>query len=266
MGLRLKSLFREGDGEVTTFDRSLQSHGCDVDGNYAVVVHGWKESVATSWVKDTIDNLMYHRGGCIVFMDYSNYSLVTEYRRLRPHFNGIAKLLLRKVKQIGNYERLFMFGFSFGSRLCFEVGAQLGHQVIDRIDACDPTGPGFDLLERSVDPKMGAKNVACINTSTTKGTTVYNCHQNFLMGKCGKSQPAASRKPLGNHGLCPYFYNAAFTNKFKANNFYNCTSKRPALDIPEELRMGYLNEVFVGGDIFVPTAKNFPWVVDENFD
>lgn len=246
-------------GQVSTFDENLTSLGCDADENFAVVVHGWKESVKTPWVSDTIENLLKYRGGCVVFIDYSNYSMVVDYFRLTPHFYKIAEVLLRKVKQIGNYDKLFMYGFSFGSRLCFEVGAQLGHQIIDRIDACDPAGnfsdlfwillsfqafvlgPGFDGRLKAADPRTAARNVACINTSTDKGTNKYNCHQNFLMGKCGKHQMAAGKKPLGDHGLCPYFYNSAFENEFKADNHHNCTTKFNAVNVSTSVRMGYFS-------------------------
>lgn len=230
---------RTTGGKITTFDQKLSTNGCDPKGNFAIIVHGWNENIHTPWVKDTVNNLIKYRGGCVIFMDYSNFSTVSDYFILTPHFFKISRILLRKVRQIGNYDRLFMYGFSFGSRLCFEVGSQLGYRVIDRIDACDPAGPGFDHNKRYIDPKLAAKNVACINTSIDKGTNIYDCHQNFRMGKCGKSQIAAGPKPLGNHGLCPYFYNAAFTQNFTANNVYNCTSKRPAINIPENFTMGY---------------------------
>jgi pimeloyl-ACP methyl ester carboxylesterase len=225
--------------EITTFDRDLTESGCDANGNFAVVVHGWKESISTPWVMDTINNLRFYRGGCVIFMDYSNFSIVGDYFNLTPHFDDIAAVLLRKIKQIRNYDRLFLYGFSYGSRLCFEAGAQLGHQLIDRIDACDPAGPGFDMYKRTVDPKLAAKNVVCINTSVDKGTNKYNCHQNFRMGNCGKSQPAATRRPFGDHGLCPYFYNSAFKHNFTATKLHNCKSKRPLSDIPKGFTMGY---------------------------
>lgn len=186
---------------------------------------------------------MYHRGGCVIFMDYSNFSIVADYFVLTPHFHGIAEILLRKIKQIGNYDRLFLFGFSFGSRLCFEAGARLGNQRIERIDACDPAGPWFDGYKRSVDPKLAAKNVACINTSVDKGTSIYNCHQNFRMGNCGKTQIGSTKKPFRSHGLCPYFYNSAFTNTFAPTLNHNCSSKRAASNIPKNLIMGYMNQV-----------------------
>jgi hypothetical protein len=89
---------------------------------------------------ETVKNLLFYRGGCVIFMDYSNFSTVSDYFNLTPRFDEIAGVLLRKIKQIKSYDRLFLYGFSFGSRLCFEAGAQLGYPLIDRIDACDPAG------------------------------------------------------------------------------------------------------------------------------
>lgn len=89
---------------------------------------------------DTVKNLLVHRGGCVIFMDYSKFSIVSDYFNLTPLFDEIAGVLLRKIKQIRSYDRLFLYGFSFGSRLCFEAGARLGYPLIDRIDACDPAG------------------------------------------------------------------------------------------------------------------------------
>lgn len=228
---------------ITTFDKDLSEHGCKANGNYAIIVHGWRESISTPWVSDMIANLLLYRGGCVIFMDYSIFAIFPDYFRLTSHFVGITKVLLRKIKQVGNYDRLFMFGFSFGSRLCFEAGAQLGHQVIDRIDACDPAGPGFDGVWRTVDPKLAARHVACINTSIDKGTKIYNCHQNFRMGNCGVSQPAAGPRPLGNHGMCPYLYNSAFDFEFEPSYDTACKSDRAVQNIPDGLIMGYKNKI-----------------------
>jgi hypothetical protein len=119
-------------------------------------------------------------------------------------------------------------------------------------------GPGFDGTRRAKDPKLASNKTSCINTSTDKGTSNYNCHRNFRMGKCGSSQPAAGPFPLGSHGLCPYFYNLAFNQTFASNNFFKCTSRRLAnLTLSPNVRMGYLDD-YNGralGDIFVATAK-----------
>lgn len=118
-------------------------------------------------------------------------------------------------------------------------------------------GPGFDGTWRVKDPKLASKQTSCINTSSDKGTSKYNCHRNFRMGKCGSSQPAAGPYPLGSHGLCPYFYNLAFDQKFIPNNSFKCTSKQLANLTSSDVRMGYLGgfDTNVVGDIFVATAK-----------
>jgi hypothetical protein len=122
-------------------------------------------------------------------------------------------------------------------------------------------GPGFDM---NIDPKPAARFVSCINTSNDKGTTVYNCQQNFRMGNCGNSQAAAGSYPLGSHGLCPFFYNFAFTNDFVPNNYYGCLSSRELKNPFETVRMGYratFSRSTNEGDIFIATAKFPPYVV-----
>lgn len=95
-----------------------------------------------------------------------------------------------------------------------------------------------------------------------------NCHQDWLMGKCGRAQDAAGIFPrgkyfnnnnchhamliyrifnyflhtsTGSHGLCPKFYNSAFTNNFYATeNIYRCPSRRVAVNVPKTFKMGYM--------------------------
>lgn len=116
----------------------------------------------------------------------------------------------------------------------------------------------------NVDPTPAAKNVACINTSNDKGTFVYNCHQNFRMGFCGLSQPAAGSYPIGSHGLCPYLYNFAFDYDFVPNNIWRCYSAREIKNPPSNVKMGYrgdFNRTLYTGDIFIATAKYPPYAV-----
>lgn len=84
---------------------------------------------------------------------------------------------------------------------------------------CDPAGPGFDsnaTFVQQLDPMSAAENVQCIHTSIDKGTSRRQCHQNWMLGVCGWYQIASGPPPFGSHGLCPFFYNSAFHNKFKA--------------------------------------------------
>lgn len=232
-----------------------------------MIVHGWIEGITTPWLNRTIAQFLLHRGGCVFAVDYSKYANVSNYFSLVTHFEGISALITRKLKQIGSYDRQFCFGFSFGSRLCVDAGINIGNRSIARMDLCDPAGPGFDGIMRGRDPKLAAKNVACINTSTDKGTVIYNCHQNFRMGHCGSWQAAAGPKPMGNHGLCPFFYNEAFDHQFVPNNFYKCTSNQMANVSFSEVQMGYsgnFDRESVRGNIFIATAKYPPYVVLNN--
>lgn len=120
--------------------------------------------------------------------------------------------------------------------------------------ACDMAGPGFDFIYKR-DPKRAAKNVQCIHTSITAGTKERQCHQDWLMGDCGKYQDAAenlpaifwevvkgshcNESPKFSHNLCPYFYNSAFEHDFVVDNHYNCSSKRMATNLPVDFKMGF---------------------------
>lgn len=101
-------------------------------------------------------------------------------------------------------------------------------------------GPGFENRQVS-DVSEAAQNVQCIHTSNSYGTSRRNCTQNWNMGICGHSQLGAMPFPKGSHGLCPYFYTAAFKHDFIAQkNIYGCSEQRAANSYPEHFRMGYM--------------------------
>lgn len=249
----------------------MNDENCSDNDNFSIVVHGWLENFRTTpWINDTVQQLLSHRGGCVFVMDYSPYSEDVDYFRLVSRFEIISDFLKKKFEQIGNYERQYCFGFSYGSRLCVDAAISVGTEMIGSMDLCDPAGPGFEWTHRVKDPKLAAKNVACINTSTDKGTSNYNCHQNFRLGSCGNWQAAAGPYPLGSHGLCPYIYNLSFDHKFVPNNLYQCSSSRPANITTEDVRLGYVgnyDKTFVQGDIFIATAKFPPYlIIDDVID
>lgn len=112
-------------------------------------------------------------------------------------------------------------------------------------------GPGFDFFNKK-DPKEAAKNVQCIHTSLA-GTQMRQCHQDWLMGYCGKAQPGGQGlqelycdifgncgyQPISSHSLCPYIYISAFENDFTVNNYHHCQFLRTSQNIPESFKMGY---------------------------
>lgn len=113
------------------------------------------------------------------------------------------------------------------------------------IKVCEPAGPGFDFrFVVAPDHRTAAQNVQCIHTSSDKGTRfTANCNQNWRMGNCGLSQVGAGPPPLGSHGLCPYFYNAAFKYNFLAMPKPNeCRSRKTATSWPDSFRMGYMEK------------------------
>lgn len=102
----------------SSFNQSLSSNGCNPSGKFAIIIHGWLGDWQTEWVQDLISNLTVYRGGCIIFMDYSNYSKNPNYFLLTPQFNNISDMLLRfmfKLETEGfDFDNGYMFGFSFG--------------------------------------------------------------------------------------------------------------------------------------------------------
>ena len=123
---------------ISTFDESVIDQGCDVNGKFAIVTHGWFESINTPWTVDLISNLLYFRGGCVIFMDYFQFSNVQKYFKLLRKFSKISAVLLRKLRQLGdsgvNDDDLFMYGFSFGARLVIDAGVNYGINRIKQID------------------------------------------------------------------------------------------------------------------------------------
>ena len=70
-------------------------------------------------------------------MDNYNYSKVPNYFVLVKNFPGISAVLLKKINQLlgegFSSDKGFIFGFSFGVHLAFDVGKTLNGQI-ERID------------------------------------------------------------------------------------------------------------------------------------
>ena len=104
-----------------------------------MIVHGWLESPNhTIWIPDLIGNLTKYRGGCILVMDYHNYSKSPDYFTMYNQFDKIANVLYKKLFQILSEgflpENGYMFGFSFGAHLVYDVGIKT-NGTIAKIDS-----------------------------------------------------------------------------------------------------------------------------------
>lgn len=71
-------------------------------------------------------------------MDYSVYSMNSNYYGLVRDFNGIATVLTNKLKEFGTFSfdpnNMYLFGFSFGGQLVLESGRRFGGKLIKQID------------------------------------------------------------------------------------------------------------------------------------
>lgn len=126
---------------MSTPDTNMTQLGCSSSEKIAIIVHGWLESNATEWVHDLVENLLRYRGGCIVFMDYSNHSVVQEYFVLVRKFNPLSDVLVEKLYQLEaqgfDPDSMFMYGFSFGAQLVINAGNLYGFNKIGAIDGND---------------------------------------------------------------------------------------------------------------------------------
>ncbi|XP_053659623.1 uncharacterized protein LOC128708669 [Anopheles marshallii] len=255
-------------------DRLLNGTECSPDERFALIVHGWRENCyEVPWVLSLRENLHLHRGGCVACMDYSSFSS-GGYGGLVGVFRDIRDVLLHFLLQLRyegvQFERTYVFGFSFGAQLSLDVGSRIGGQELEAIDTCDMAGPGFDSDRafKQMDFRNAAKNVQCVHTSIDKGTKFPNkCHQNWRMGQCGLRQAAAGPPPLGSHGLCPVFYNLAFKYQFLAQpKPLECLSLSEIATYPRNYRMGYMEtrKSEVRGELFAQTSDVYPYTVFTN--
>ncbi|XP_055627225.1 uncharacterized protein LOC129769160 [Toxorhynchites rutilus septentrionalis] len=248
----------------------LSGTNCSTTEKFSIIAHGWHENCyETFWIGDLEENLRVHRGGCVICMDYSTFSS-GGYPYLFKRFNNLSGVLLKFLRSLQyegmQFENLYMFGFSFGAQLVLDAGNQIGFNVIEEIDTCDMAGPGFDQdrFFKGINFRNAAQNVQCIHTSTDKGTKLMNkCHQDWRMGQCGFKQPAAGKPPLGSHGLCPVFYNLAFSEGFYAEPRPSTCEivKDRETDYPTGFRMGYMEKRKrkVQGELYAQTTDVYPY-------
>lgn len=123
---------------VSTLSDDFQSLGCDPSEKLAFLTHGFRESISSKWVTDLVLNLKTYRGGCIIFMDYSNHSTIPIYTLLVERFYQIMTVMMRKLRQLEaqgfDFGKMYMFGFSYGAQLVLRAGVLLGVGRVAEID------------------------------------------------------------------------------------------------------------------------------------
>uniref|UniRef100_A0A182R7A6 Lipase domain-containing protein n=1 Tax=Anopheles funestus TaxID=62324 RepID=A0A182R7A6_ANOFN len=251
----------------TTAETNFAAFGCKTTDPFVVVLHGWSEGCSiTQWVRETLNNFIIHRKGCVLCLDYSVLSDNNDYFTVTKMVDSIARTLEKKLRQLITFgipaANGMLYGFSLGSQVAFQAGRNLAPAKLGRIDACDPAGIVFDKNSTytSLSIMDAATEVQCIHTSSDIGTTRRVCHKDWLMGYCGWLQFAAGL--TSSHELCPIFYNVAFWFDFKAvPNPYYCPTTRAVSSWPNGFKMGYFmpQGTSLIGDLFAKTATKYPY-------
>lgn len=77
-------------------------------------------------------DLLEHRDGCVICMDYSDYN--KNYVYLIAYFGPIANILkdeLIRLRDKGiRLSNTYMFGFSYGARLIVRAGSEIGYKSL----------------------------------------------------------------------------------------------------------------------------------------
>jgi len=135
-------------------------------------------------------------------MDYSDFAKMA-YGDLVLRYYLLRDVLINTLKPFGNYDKMHVFGFSFGARLAIGAGNNItnlnnGVPPIPKMDLCEPAGPSFASTDKTFAPaQRSAKLVQVINTNSFGyGTGIYDGHINFKMGHCGLSQDGQGAPPM----------------------------------------------------------------------
>lgn len=99
-------------------------------------------------------DLLEHRTGCIICMDYSDYN--REYSGLIIHFKTITDILLNKMIELrGKGFRTrdaYFFGFSYGARLITRAALEFGSKPVgtihceQKLEKCRPQRFSIDSI------------------------------------------------------------------------------------------------------------------------
>lgn len=118
---------------------SLSSYGCSVNDKFSIVTHGWGDTQA--WVSSTIEKILKHRGGCVIFLNYSSCVNNNNYAATLAHWKSLSAMVTVKLNTMEKEgiipDNIFMYGFSLGARIVIDAAINFGKQKIGMIDGRD---------------------------------------------------------------------------------------------------------------------------------
>lgn len=116
----------------------LVQQGCDKDGKFSFIIHGWQGSKA-GWMLQLVQKLQKYRTGCIINIDWGTFADITNYDKIvRVHFPRVSAVLTKRLKQLEaegvSPDDIYMYGHSLGARLVIDAGLKFGERKIGLID------------------------------------------------------------------------------------------------------------------------------------
>lgn len=151
----------------------LSSYGCTAKDKFSIVTHGWRDS--NSWVPLLVENLLKHRGGCVIFLNYSSCIDEKNYVVTMNKWRSVSAVVTKKLKDMKR-ERIppanvFLYGFSLGARIIVEAAINLGSRKLGWLTV----GPihllnnliNFNFLPQCVNLQMRGSMEYIIRTSKT---------------------------------------------------------------------------------------------------
>lgn len=117
---------------------ALVPQGCDKDGKFSFILHGWQGSKA-EWMFQLVQKLQKYRGGCICVVSWGAFADIANYEKIvRVHFPRVSAVLTNRLKQLEeegvSADNIYMYGHSLGARVVIDAGLRFGERKIGLID------------------------------------------------------------------------------------------------------------------------------------
>ena len=85
-----------------------------------------------------MQNFLKHRGGCVIYLDYSACVNENDYFEALKKFDSVSAVITRKLHDIEDEEmssdNIHLYGFSLGARLMIDAAINFGPKKIGSID------------------------------------------------------------------------------------------------------------------------------------
>ena len=115
---------------------NLSSYGCELENKFAILTHGFGDFAL--WVPETVRKLLHHRGGCVIYLNYSACIDMSNYIFTMMHWQSVSALVTKKLKNMETEGvspvNIFLYGFSIGARIMIDGAINFGPQKIGLLD------------------------------------------------------------------------------------------------------------------------------------